>query len=326
MSALKSWGRLLRLSLAPTAIADVVAGAFWGGAGGAPPLGELALLGLASSCTYHGGMALNDWADRAQDARVRPDRPVPSGGVNARAALIVALALLVAGPLLAARVDANCGGIAAGVAACALLYDVAGRGAWLGPALLALCRAGNLGVGIRFGLGPAPASGEPLPWLAFAPALFYGAYVFCVSRVGRLEDADERTVSSPAPWIAGALLALLVALASPVSWVHAEGLFAVGFDPWTRLHGCWGREFVYVVPGVALTLVALFGPARELARGGAWPRERILRTMGMLLRRLLVFTSALVFLSGSRDGALAGALILCGYPLSFALRKVFPPS
>ena len=92
MSALKSWGRLLRLSLAPTAIADVVAGAFWGGAGGAPPLGELALLGLASSCTYHGGMALNDWADRAQDARVRPDRPVPSGGVNARAALIVALA------------------------------------------------------------------------------------------------------------------------------------------------------------------------------------------------------------------------------------------
>ena len=72
----RTWGRLLRLSLAPTAIADVVCGGVLSGSAGHAGL-DIFRLVLASLCIYHGGMALNDWADREEDARVRPDRPLP---------------------------------------------------------------------------------------------------------------------------------------------------------------------------------------------------------------------------------------------------------
>jgi len=97
-------GRLFRLSLAPSAAADAAAGLLFGAAawpsGGAPWL----LMG-GSLAVYHGGMALNDWADRRIDARVRPGRPIPSGAVPAAAALALALGLLALGPLLAAGVS-----------------------------------------------------------------------------------------------------------------------------------------------------------------------------------------------------------------------------
>ncbi len=72
-----AWGRLLRLSLAPSAAADALAGITIG-AWGAFPLDARVLLSAAGSlCVFHGGMALNDWADREGDARTRPDRPIP---------------------------------------------------------------------------------------------------------------------------------------------------------------------------------------------------------------------------------------------------------
>ena len=52
--------------------------------------------------------------------------------------------------------------------------------------------------------------------------------------------------------------------------------------------------------------------------------------MGAALRRLLIFsaTCALVGAArgGSADGWIVAAVILAGYPVSFALRRVFPPS
>src|SRR5512137_294118 len=99
---MKAWGRLLRLSLAPTAAADVAAGAV-AGAGAWPGRGVFVLM-IASLCVYHGGMALNDWADRKEDRVLRPDRPIPAGGVSPPAGLAAGLALLVSGPLIAACV------------------------------------------------------------------------------------------------------------------------------------------------------------------------------------------------------------------------------
>ena len=52
------------------------------------------------------------------------------------------------------------------------------------------------------------------------------------------------------------------------------------------------------------------------------------RAMGSLLRRLLVFTAACALLGlawGPAPGIVA-ALALLGYPVSYGLRKVFPPS
>ncbi|MEO0649527.1 MAG: UbiA family prenyltransferase, partial [Planctomycetota bacterium] len=93
-----AWGQVLRLSLAPSAAADAAAGVLLG-AGGWPLSGLSALPMVASLAVYHGGMGLNDWADREQDARARPGRPIPSGRVSATTVLVAAVALLLLGPL-----------------------------------------------------------------------------------------------------------------------------------------------------------------------------------------------------------------------------------
>ena len=100
--AVRAWGRLLRLSLAPTAVADVVAGALVARRGVLPEPATLALLAGGSLCVYHAGMALNDWRDRAADAATRPDRPLVSGAIRPGAALAVVVLLNVLGVGLAA--------------------------------------------------------------------------------------------------------------------------------------------------------------------------------------------------------------------------------
>src|SRR6185436_17201591 len=238
-------------------------------------LGPFALM-LASACVYHGAMALNDWADRAEDARSRSGRPIPSGAIGARTALALAATLLASGPLLALAVAPRCGLLLAAVAGCAALYDLAGRGPWLGPLLLGLCRAGNLGLGLAFASTLAPVPVE----LRLAP-LAYGLYVFLVSRLARLEDLEparyERGEVRPTPWVvaAGAALLGIGALATWLATLPREPA------PWPR-----GR------PEGALLLTALgaFGLFRGAwaFAGGAWRAGDVQRLAGMGLRRLLV--------------------------------------
>ncbi|NED17920.1 prenyltransferase, partial [Streptomyces sp. SID9913] len=62
----------MRLPALFTVPGDALAGA---AAVGARP-GVRTLLAVGSSvCLYEAGMALNDWADREEDARERPHRP-----------------------------------------------------------------------------------------------------------------------------------------------------------------------------------------------------------------------------------------------------------
>src|SRR5690606_32880247 len=128
-------------------------------------------------------------ADREHDARTRPDRPLPSRAIPARAVpWAVALGFGIA-VLLATWVTPVAGLWTAVMAATAALYDLRGRGPVLGPSLLAVCRALNLGLGLFVGfvLVRGDAFFEPLAW---ALPVLYGAYVFTVSRLGRLEDGE----------------------------------------------------------------------------------------------------------------------------------------
>jgi hypothetical protein len=312
--ALLAWGRLLRVSLAPTALADVAAGTVLGA--GAWPSGPGAsgpfLLMLASACVYHGGMALNDWADRAEDARVRATRPIPGGAIRASAALTVALALLVLGPALGFLAAPASGGALALVAILAALYDLRGRGALLGPLLLGLCRAGNLSAGLLLGLAqPHAEPGLRLLWLA---PLLYGLYVFAVSRLARLEDAPEAARSGHGPRIAlacGALL--LVALGCGRIVLEPEAV-----PERLALAGAWTGAALALLGARALLVRAL---RAELGSAGA-----VMAAVGMALRRLLVATAALAAQAGSPSGLVVAGAILLGYPLAFALRRVFPPT
>ena len=292
------WGRLLRLSLAATAVADVVAGSALAGVTLERPLDVLRLVG-ASLCVYHGGMALNDWADREVDARVRADRPIPSGAISAGTALAAALGLFLLGVLLALGVSREAG-IAAGlVALLAAGYDLFGRGAWTGPLLLGLCRAGNLGLPLV-----AFAGEDVLAW-GLAP-LAYGAYVFVVSRLGRYEDEEESLEDGGAP------RRLLLLIATILMLLPALPLEAA---TWTGRGAAW----LLVVP-------ATWTLWRSVSAVESWSRGQVERHMGLCLRRLLIASGALAALPGTPLALGSALLILLGYPLAHALRRVFPPS
>lgn len=330
---LSAWGRLLRLSLAPSAAADAAAGLCLGHAGRLPLESSSLLVVCGSLCIYHGGMVLNDWADRLADAATRPDRPLPSGAIQPRTALLVALALLVAGPLLVALADPRLAGWAVLLALLVALYDLFGRGAMVGPLLLGGCRALNLALGVLAGsllaLGPHATSRRA--WLLVA---LYGAYVFFASRTARLEDDEDDAPLGrrPSAYLSGAVLAL--AAVPLAAFVRLEpALVGDAGSDWPPGAGTWLLRFGVPVALVGWSLVGLLG---EVARRD-WTRPLVGRAMGMALRRLLVFTAAAAWLAWAQDDArvldlegLGGhwvaALILMGYPISHALRSVFPPT
>jgi 4-hydroxybenzoate polyprenyltransferase len=336
---MRTLGRLLRLSLAPSAAADIAAGivlgaGFWPG-GSAPWL-----LIAASLCIYHGGMVLNDWSDREHDGRTRPDRPIPSGRVPAGAAALLGFALLVAGPWIALGAERSAAYVLAGVAALAAAYDLFGRGPVLGPLLLGACRAGNMAAGIVLGraLGADAYAWEEhravfAPLAAdFVPAALYGGYVAVISVLGRLEDGEDARPLGRLPAmllaVATAFLLSLPILPLPalptsgVAWLSPDfdgnGLLELGGPSFLERHRITLASLV--------SALGAFGLLRLVFRTTPWTRTRVVQAMGMALRRLLIFSASLALLRGTPAGLVVCLAILAGYPLSFALRKVFPPS
>ena len=68
-----------RVSNVPTVWSNCLAG--WLLAGGGE-WNRLAILSLAASCLYVGGMYLNDAFDAPFDRQHRPERPIPSGAIG----------------------------------------------------------------------------------------------------------------------------------------------------------------------------------------------------------------------------------------------------
>ncbi|MCF3964273.1 UbiA family prenyltransferase, partial [Streptomyces fuscigenes] len=95
----RDWAELLRVSALFTVPGDALAGV---AATGVRPGRGTALAVGSSLCLYEAGMALNDWADREEDAAERPGRPIPSGRIGPGAALAAAGVLTAAGLALAA--------------------------------------------------------------------------------------------------------------------------------------------------------------------------------------------------------------------------------
>lgn len=100
---LRAWAELLRVSALFSVPGDALAGA--AAVGRRPGRGTALAIG-ASLCLYEAGMALNDWADRDEDAVDRPHRPIPSGRISPAAALGAAGVLTATGLALAARAAA----------------------------------------------------------------------------------------------------------------------------------------------------------------------------------------------------------------------------
>jgi 4-hydroxybenzoate polyprenyltransferase len=143
--SLKTYLVLGRVSNLPTVWSNVVAGVVVSGA--APPARVVAVLALTMSFFYTGGMFLNDAFDRRIDARIHPERPIPSGAIGAGQVFAIGFGMLGAGLALLPAIALFIGrpalpALASGAALFALivLYNRWHKENPLGPVFMGGCR------------------------------------------------------------------------------------------------------------------------------------------------------------------------------------------
>jgi hypothetical protein len=195
----RAWAELLRLPALFTVPGDALAGA----AATAAAPNPRTLLAIGSSlCLYEAGMALNDWADHAEDAAERPHRPLPSGRVHPAAALSAACVLTGAGLALAARAGRPALAVAAPLAATVWAYDLALKHTPAGPVAMATAR------GLDLLLGAAATTGRPRKSLGSAALL--GTHTLAVTAVSRRETKGGAPLAPLAALAATGVLTRLV--------------------------------------------------------------------------------------------------------------------
>jgi 4-hydroxybenzoate polyprenyltransferase len=194
-----AWAELLRLPALFTVPGDALAGA---AATAARPTSRTLLAIGSSLCLYEAGMALNDWADREEDALDRPHRPLPSGRIRPAAALAASCALTASGLALAARAGRPALAVAAPLAATVWAYDLALKHTPAGPAAMAAAR------GLDLLLGAAATTGRTREALPSAALL--GTHTLAVTAVSRRETTGGSPLTPLAALATTALLTRLM--------------------------------------------------------------------------------------------------------------------
>ena len=245
---LRSALRLGRVSNLPTVWTNTLAGVVLAGAGGFGA--QFAVMLVAFSLFYTGGMFLNDAFDAPWDAQQRPERPIPSGEVSRRAVYGWGFGMMALGVACLAWI-----GIApalAGIALAAAItyYDWHHKGNVFSPVVMGLCR---VLVYVAAGLGTTLALPEAL-WIGAALMLCYLiglTYIAKQENLGKVENLWPLLFLA-APVAYGAWLALQ----QPVA-----GLFWLAFTGWMlvalwflrrRAKGDIPRAVVSLIAGISL--------------------------------------------------------------------------
>ena len=203
---IKGYLRLVRLPNVFTALADILAG--WLIARSWAPPDEMGLeraapLFGASAALYLAGMAFNDIADREEDAVTRPGRPLPSGQVSLRGAVLCALLLMALGVGLAwgnGQAALLRGTLLAGTI---VVYNFSSkRHPLTGPLVLGSCRFLNLQLGMtansEFQFHVQNSSFYEWPW---APALAAGVYAAGLTAFSAQEETGKKARAIALGWL-----------------------------------------------------------------------------------------------------------------------------
>ncbi|MFB8218199.1 SCO3242 family prenyltransferase [Streptomyces anulatus] len=223
---LRAWAELLRVSALFSVPGDALAGA--AAVGRRPGRGTALAIG-ASLCLYEAGMALNDWADRDEDAVDRPHRPIPSGRISPAAALGAAGALTAAGLALAARAGRPALTVATGLAATVWAYDLHLKHTKAGPAAMAAARSLDLLLGATAtATGPrAPGATVTEPGVRVPGVRVQGAMAPGVRGPGGTSAPDNVAAAAHRGLPAGLPACLPALPAALVLGAHTYGVTAV---------------------------------------------------------------------------------------------------
>jgi 4-hydroxybenzoate polyprenyltransferase len=184
---LLAYAQLLRLPNVFSAVADVLLASCAVGLITQQPT-TMVLFCLASACLYLAGMAWNDYFDRHEDAKTRPNRPIPSGRIRPVVAWWLGVVLAATGLLLQlAAVGFDYQRLpfllGCGLAVLILLYDSFFKHNWLGPVAMGGCRFLNVLI---------PLSIVELQLPAYHLAGVVGLYIVGVTWFARTEETTSR--------------------------------------------------------------------------------------------------------------------------------------
>lgn len=272
-----------RVSNLPTIWTNTLAGAALSGAAAGPV--QLALLALAFSLLYTGGMYLNDAFDRDIDRRERPERPIPSGRVGAGQVFRIGYALLAAGVVVVAvgargPGDGGIGAVGAGVLlACVITaYDAWHKANPLSPVVMGLCRV------LVYVTAALAVSGR------VGPAVTGGAVVLLGYLIGLTYAAKQENLAAVQNLWPLALLAAPFAYAAPTLLAGGAGaLLYLGFLAWVVFavslllrpgHRDIRRAVVSLIAGISLLDALLIAGAGDTVLA-AWAVLGFLLTLAL---------------------------------------------
>jgi len=152
------------------------------------------LLG-ASGCLFLAGMVFNDVFDRRIDALERPGRPIPSGRISLRGAVVLGSILVTMGLLFAGLAGWPSLFVALLLVGAIFAYDGLLKSTFVGPVVMGSCRFFNIL------LGASAIGGEGNAFLnVFAPPQLYvacamGLYIVGVTWFARRETGGSNRLS-----------------------------------------------------------------------------------------------------------------------------------
>jgi 4-hydroxybenzoate polyprenyltransferase len=219
--------QLVRLPNVMTAFADVLLGTALCGALVQHTLAALIMM-LGSGCLYLAGMALNDYFDRHEDAKTQRFRPIPSGRVKARTALLLGVALMLFGVVFTGLAPVLVQSdrpflslsrlLPLALVLLILLYDGPMKHTPLGPLVMGACRFVNVLMATVL-LEP----NDEQPWLAWHVAGVVGLYITGVTWFARTEETQSQRwqlILAAVVMVKAVLLAVAVPVHYPLGTVN----------------------------------------------------------------------------------------------------------
>jgi 4-hydroxybenzoate polyprenyltransferase len=185
LKKIKNYLRLVRPANIVTSIADVLAGIAISGffMDWYPDQGKwlsVLFLCLSTAGLYGGGIVFNDIFDAELDKKERPERPIPSGAVALKEAVVLGVILFVSGILLAGFVSMVSALLALSIACFALLYDKYSKHhSFWGPLNMGVCRGLNLLLGVSI----IPSALQTWYFIAAVPIM----YIFSITMISQGE-------------------------------------------------------------------------------------------------------------------------------------------
>ncbi|MDY6913000.1 MAG: UbiA family prenyltransferase [Planctomycetota bacterium] len=290
-----AWTQLLRVPNLLTVPGDPLAGFVLGclAVGGAS-LSRAVAPAATGLLLYCAGLIQNDLADLAEDRRNRPGRPLASGQIRPLAAVAALLACVILAAAAAISAGTASLLVAAVLLAAISAYNfITKRIAVIGPLNMGLCRGMSLMLGAS-ALGWDALAG-PAVWIPACLLAFYVAGVTAIA-AGETQRRSLRVLR----WLPAVTM---------LTW--ASVLLVI---------------LAFRAPSVVcLILAAGWTASRSRSLAGRPEPEKVQRTVGELLRGLLLVQAAIVVIVPWTGWFLGGFLLMC-WPANALLARKFHAS